>query len=220
MNVRAEKELKLRAKQSRSKREPTPNQPRAKRESGSSRSRTKSDSAATQPRTKSENSKKRNEINKSVPQTLDSRLQTTENKNLAAAANRNSGGISEFDASELAGISERLIRAAGDCLDNPANCSGLIGLAVPRMWLDGGCDLELDVIPTLEAVGKRDRGKRIRSWDYFTQAVVDAKARRERGLPPPSADGNGRDPKIHPKIAREIEARAAMRRVQEELTSR
>lgn len=82
---------------------------------------------------------------------------------------------------------DQLVKACNGALDNPANCMGLLTSTVPIMWLESGCDLERDIIPTLEAAGRKHHGKRIRSWDYFTGAVTDARDRRLRGLPPPTA---------------------------------
>lgn len=76
----------------------------------------------------------------------------------------------------------RLVRvltdAAGPCLDNPVNCSGLLGCAAPIAWIKSGCDLSLDIIPTLEGFGRSAPGRRIRVWDYFTNAVLRARDRR------------------------------------------
>ena len=71
---------------------------------------------------------------------------------------------------------------------------GLAAMAIPEMWLDCGADLERDVLPTVRRLALKRPGGRIKSWDYFTDAVAEAKARRERGLPSiafgaqPSAD--------------------------------
>lgn len=80
---------------------------------------------------------------------------------------------------------DRLIQACNGALDNPVNCLGLLTAGTPMMWLESGCDLERDVIPTLEALGKKHHGKRIRSWDYFSNAIVEARDKRKAGLPPP-----------------------------------
>jgi hypothetical protein len=82
-----------------------------------------------------------------------------------------------------ADLSDRLIEACNGSLDNPVNCMGLLSVSTPIMWLNQGCDLELDVLPTLRAAGQKYHGKRIRDWSYFTGMVAEAKAKRERGLP-------------------------------------
>ncbi len=84
---------------------------------------------------------------------------------------------------DLKSLSEKLISACNGSLDNPVNCLGLLNLATPQMWIANGCDLEADIIPTLEAAGKRYHGKRIRDWAYFTGMVAEAKAKRTAKLP-------------------------------------
>lgn len=85
--------------------------------------------------------------------------------------------------SDLQQLQDRLLDACNGALDNPANCLGLLNLAIPQMWLAEGADLELDVLPTLRAIGQRDHGKRIKAWNYFTAAVAQTKAARLAGLP-------------------------------------
>lgn len=89
---------------------------------------------------------------------------------------------------------DRLMEACEGALDNPANCMGLLTSTTPIMWLESGCDLDRDVLPTLEAAGKKHHGKRIRSWDYFTGAITEARDRRLRGLPPIAARKPDREP--------------------------
>ena len=82
-----------------------------------------------------------------------------------------------------------LLDACNGSLDNPVNCQGLLSEAIPRMWVESGCDIERDIIPTLKALGRKHHGKRIRSWAYFTDAIADARDTRLRGMPPPDASG-------------------------------
>lgn len=77
---------------------------------------------------------------------------------------------------------KQLLDACNGALDNPVNCSGLLSLAEPQMWLEQGCDLQKDILPTLKAVGTKAHGKRIKTWTYFSGAVADAKKAREKGL--------------------------------------
>lgn len=92
------------------------------------------------------------------------------------------------EAQSLSDLESQLIEAAEPALDNPANCLGLLSLATPHMWLSQGCDLALDILPTLRAVAKMNAGKRVRSWDYFTRSVAQARANRLAGLPSVTAD--------------------------------
>lgn len=78
---------------------------------------------------------------------------------------------------------DRLVEACNGSLDNPVNCMGLLSAATPQMWIDRGADLERDVIPTLQAAGKKYHGKRIRDWSYFTGMVADAVEKRKAELP-------------------------------------
>jgi hypothetical protein len=86
-----------------------------------------------------------------------------------------------------ADLSDRLIEACNGSLDNPVNCMGLLSVGIPQMWIREGCDLELDILPTLQAAGKKHHGKRIRSWSYFTPMIAEAKAKRLAGMPAVSA---------------------------------
>jgi hypothetical protein len=61
---------------------------------------------------------------------------------------------------------------------------GLQAVSEPIGWLREGADLALDVLPAVKAIGHRSRPQSIRSWSYFGPAVSEAKARREKGLPP------------------------------------
>jgi uncharacterized protein YdaU (DUF1376 family) len=135
---------------------------------------------SNQPRTKSENSKKPNDFyaGAHAQQSPDT---DTERKIPAQQVDRLD--VAALPNADLKALTDRLISSCNGALDNPVNCLGLLNLSTPRMWLDSGCDLERDVIPTLEAIGKRDHGKRIRSWDYFTNAVAQAKAKRLAGMP-------------------------------------
>lgn len=79
-------------------------------------------------------------------------------------------------------LQRRLTEAAGKNLMAECNAPGLAVMATPLRWLNGGCDLEIDVLPTVKHVAAKSRSK-IVSWDYFTQAVVDARHKRLTPLP-------------------------------------
>ncbi len=83
-----------------------------------------------------------------------------------------------FDEDALRAL---LVTAAGDAL-SPAARHGFASLAVPRKWLAAGCDLPAAIVPTIRQVSRRIGGG-VQSWDYFTQEVINAKARREAPLP-------------------------------------
>ena len=48
-----------------------------------------------------------------------------------------------------------------------------------QKWLDGGCSVEFDILPTIESTTNAD----VASWNYFTKAIMNAKANREKPLP-------------------------------------
>lgn len=98
-------------------------------------------------------------------------------------------GFQKYDLKHLGKV---LFEAAGPCLDNEANCLGLLALTTPQMWLESGADLHLDILPTLQAYAVKYRGKKIRTWDYFTEAIARCKAARDAGLPQPSAEKSER----------------------------
>lgn len=87
---------------------------------------------------------------------------------------------------DLHQLAERITAACSDALASQAIAPGLASMSTPLGWLEAGADLDRDVIPALVAAGVKHRGRQIRSWDYFSGMVADAKARRMRGLPPPA----------------------------------
>lgn len=80
-------------------------------------------------------------------------------------------------------LTNRLLDAGGAAMANLANSPGLIVMSEPQRWLEHGCDLEKDIIPTIKAVTARRKPGTIRAWEYFTQAIVDAKTKRLTPLP-------------------------------------
>lgn len=81
----------------------------------------------------------------------------------------------------------KLYEAAGDAVADEARFPGLACLSDVHRWLESGCDLEVDILPTIRARSLGRRRWSIRSWSYFTDAVADAKARRLSPMP----EGNG-----------------------------
>jgi hypothetical protein len=96
------------------------------------------------------------------PQKLEARSQ-----NITAAATR---------ARELGEI---LCEAAG--ITDGTKTAGLLSLSEPHAWLAQGCDLEMDVLPTLRAIAAR--GRKFNGWGYCTKAVIEARDRRLAPLP-------------------------------------
>ncbi len=74
------------------------------------------------------------------------------------------------------------LHEAGGAAINPS-LGGFISLGTPHWWLEQGCDLERDVLPTIRCICARPRQGKIISWGYFTEAVTAAKKKREQPLP-------------------------------------
>jgi hypothetical protein len=90
-------------------------------------------------------------------------------------------------------LMSRLVEAGGKALANPASSPGLLVLSEPLRWLDGGCDLDLDIIPTVAARCARSPPGSKRSWSYFSDAVFAARDARNRPAPEPSNEPIGQN---------------------------
>lgn len=53
---------------------------------------------------------------------------------------------------------------------------GLLSLSEPIHWLSSGCDMEMDILPTLRQMAAR--GKVVTSWAYCSKAVFEARDKR------------------------------------------
>ena len=53
---------------------------------------------------------------------------------------------------------------------------GLLSLSDPIHWISSGCDMEMDILPTLRQIGAR--GKVVTSWAYCSRAVFEARDKR------------------------------------------
>lgn len=84
---------------------------------------------------------------------------------------------------DLGRLADQVTAACNGSLASQAIAPGLASMSIPLMWIENGADLERDVLPALTVAGKKYHGKGIRSWDYFTPMVAEAKAKREKGLP-------------------------------------
>ncbi len=111
-----------------------------------------------------------------LPSEVDSTL-----KNSSLEQSREPAQAPKIDLDE---VYNKLLVACNGALDNPVNCQGLLSLVAPQMWLDQGCDLERDILPAVKAVAKKNHGKRLRTWNYFTEAVKEARDVRLKGLGP------------------------------------
>jgi hypothetical protein len=76
-----------------------------------------------------------------------------------------------------------MLDAGGKAFANPAGSMGLLTFSEQARWLADGCDIELDILPTIRARTAKASPGSIRSWSYFTQAIADAKAARLTPMP-------------------------------------
>lgn len=75
---------------------------------------------------------------------------------------------------------------------------GLLSLSEPIHWLSSGCDMEMDILPTLRQIAAR--GKVVTSWGYCSKAVFEA--RDKRLAPSPSISIQNYQPKTSkPSVA-------------------
>lgn len=84
---------------------------------------------------------------------------------------------------DLDRLETRLLDACNGAAANPAVAPNILVLSEPLKWIKAGCDLELDILPTIRARAHRMRPGSVKNWSYFTQAVADAKASREAPMP-------------------------------------
>jgi hypothetical protein len=84
-------------------------------------------------------------------------------------------------------LKAKLVAAATPCIADANRTPWLMTVAVAEGWLTSGCDLELDILPTLAAVAAREHASSIVSWQYFSKAVLTAKAVRTSPMAAPAA---------------------------------
>ncbi len=99
-------------------------------------------------------------------------------------------------------LADKLYEAGGSAI-NPG-AGGFLNLSTPQWWLEKGCCLERDVLPTIRDICQRKRHDKIISWSYFTEAVTAAKIKREQPLPevdPRQERGNRRSAKAQANAA-------------------
>ncbi len=156
------------------------NQRRNIAESATKRERTKRETPAKQSGNIREISEKDNENNDPSTTAVPLRARVTD---LDTDKDRVVAAREPKTAGEIDALRDRLLASANGAMANPAACPGILVLSEPMRWLRDGCDLELDILPTLKARGHNAAPRSIKSWSYFTQAVSDAKAARLRPMP-------------------------------------
>jgi hypothetical protein len=115
-----------------------------------------------------------------TPPSKNNNLELTLKSNSSVAAREVAAAPLKVDLGRLA---EQVTAACNGSLASQAIAPGLASMSIPLMWIEHGADLDRDVLPALTVAGKKYHGKGIRSWDYFTPMVAEAKAKREKGLP-------------------------------------
>lgn len=82
----------------------------------------------------------------------------------------------EHTREDIDAIQDKLFHAGGDAL----SCASpsLLSIAEPLRWLDNGCDLEADVLPTIRRCVAGKPKNHVQGWLFFTKAVQEARDRR------------------------------------------
>lgn len=115
------------------------------------------------------------------PLTINHEPEIKETTTTARARGAADDGFSTKEA--LDGLEAKLVTAANGCLASPASAPQLMQLSDPLFWIREGCDLEMDILPTLRSIGAKKHGKQVRSWNFFTEAVFESRDRRIRRGP-------------------------------------
>ena len=69
----------------------------------------------------------------------------------------------------------QLLEALGAHANQRAN-GRFIAMSEPLAWINGGCDFDADILPTVRALSAK--AGRITGWGYFTAAVFEARDKR------------------------------------------
>jgi hypothetical protein len=82
---------------------------------------------------------------------------------------------------------EKAVRAAAGAALDRRRERELSVLSEPLSWLAAGCSEELDILPVLRAIGQRAPPGSVKSWNYFTAAVMGARDRRRTVIEAPGS---------------------------------
>ncbi len=82
-----------------------------------------------------------------------------------------------------------LYQALGHHRENGASYPSLMVLSSPINWIQNGCDMDLDILPTVKALSSK--ANRITTWAYFSNAVFEARDKRLSPAPEPIVNGTG-----------------------------
>jgi len=81
----------------------------------------------------------------------------------------------------LGGREAEFYDALGKHYQFAASHPALLILSDPINWIANGCDIDLDILPTVKALSSK--ANRITTWAYFSNAVYEAKAKRTAPAP-------------------------------------
>jgi hypothetical protein len=85
-------------------------------------------------------------------------------------------------SAKIEGLADTLIKACGEALADPVKHSDLWMPHEAQGWLNAECDLDLDILPSLQRLSQRElaKGKRrsIKTWRFFRDAVFEARDAR------------------------------------------
>jgi len=112
-------------------------------------------------------------------------------------------------------LETRLFEAANGAAANPSVAPNILMLSEPIKWLEGGCDLELDILPTVRAKAHKMRPGSVKNWSYFTNAIADAKAARLAPMPEGRASATGQPHWRDEERERSAKLREALARAKE-----
>lgn len=108
-------------------------------------------------------------------------------------------------------IRDKLLVATSPAVDEAH--PNILQLTEPVNWLDNGCDLGLDVLPTLQRIASRKKPREINNWGFFRKAVAEARDKRLRPMPPgingvyEPSEISAEDAELSKRIRRQIWAR-------------
>lgn len=72
---------------------------------------------------------------------------------------------------DLDSLESKLREAGGDALNSSS--AALLIMAAPLSWIEGGADLDRDIVPAIRARSKNKEPASIGAWTYFTDVVRD-----------------------------------------------
>jgi hypothetical protein len=119
---------------------------------------------------------------------------SSKNNDLPETAAQPARGIPEPDTEKVAvegagDLSRRLTEALGPLGWCASKHPSLHVVSVPLGWINGGCDLEMDILPAIRAQSEQmaRRNDEPRSWKVFEAKVIRARDERLSPLPEPKS---------------------------------